>query len=605
MFKKIIFIVLILSVTNAAIAQKKTGRDSAMFYKKVQKFSKKNKFRQQVYKLIFEPIDTAKTNLILRPKKQSLKKYSGKTIRFINIVTLDPFGYSVSDTTRKPSDWAERLGNRFHLKTKKNTVKNLILLKVNQQLDSLLVEESERLLRTQRYIASVTTEVKFVSKNKDSVDVFFRVFDSWSFIPSASADSDQTTIEINERNFLGLGHKTDNTFVHRFSDSKKAYNLNYIVPNFKNTFIKSALNYQIDLNDNYKTNLSIERTFFSPLTKWASGVNFEQQFLRDSISDSNNNTVLQDFKFNIQDYWVGHSFRFRDSKKVNDRLTNLIVSARFFNRNYLQKPSIQFDSIGYFESENLFLGAVGISFRKFVRDKYIFNSGIIEDVPIGKVVGFTAGLLNKNQTSNLYIGGRFSTGDYFRLGYLSFNVEVGSYFANSKSKQSAFTIQGNYFTNLISIKNWKLRQFIKQNVTIGGDRLNFSPDLLTINGQNGISGFESNLIGTQKFVFTIQTQFFTPYRFIGFRLNPFIDFAIAGLGDAQSNLLKNSFYKKIGIGLIINNDYLVFSAFQISLSYYPNMPPFGENIFKTNAFRSSDFGFQDFEFGKPQTISFR
>ena len=605
MFKKIFFIVLFICWSSIASAQVKVQEDSALFYKKIQKFSKKNKFRQQVCRLIFEPIDTAKTNPILRPKKQSLKRYSGKTIRKIQIETLDPFGYSVADTARKPNHWAEKLGNRLHLKTKQNAVRNQILLKENQPLDSLLLQESERLLRTQRYIASVTTVVKFANKNKDSVDVYFRVFDSWSFIPTGSFSSEKTTIEITERNFAGLGHTTDNVFVNRFSDNKKAYNLNYIIPNFKNTFIRTSINYQIDLNDNYKTNLAVERTFFSPVTKWAGGVNIEQQFLKDSIADVVGNKVLHNFKFNIQDYWAGRSFRLENSKKVNDRLTNLIISARFLNKKYLERPSVQFDSVGYYDSEKLYLVGVGIAFRKFVQDKYIFNSGIVEDVPIGKIIGITTGILDKNQNKRLYLGARFSSGDYYRLGYLSFNIEAGTYFQNSNSVQSSFTLQGNYFTNLLSFGQWKVRQFIKPQLTIGGNRLNFLPDFLSINGVNGISGFDSTIRGTQKFVFTIQTQFFTPYRLFGFRLNPFIDFAIAGLGNAQKPILSNSFYKKIGIGLIINNDYLVFSAFQLSLSYYPNMPPIGENVFKTNAFQSSDFGFQDFEFGKPQTASYR
>ena len=605
MFRKIFFIVIFFSLLNPIFAQIKVKQDSALLYKKIQKFSKKNKFRQQFYKLIFEPIDTKRTNPILRPKKQNLRIFEGKIVKKIIITTLDPFGYSVSDTTRKPRNWTERLGNGFHLKTKNNAVKNQMLLRENEPLDSLLLQESERLLRTQRYISSVTTAVKFSGKSKDSVDVYFRVLDSWSFIPTGEFTGAKATVELNERNFAGLGHNFDNTFIHRFSDSKRGYNLNYIVPNFRNTFIRSAVNYQIDLDGNYKKNISIERTFYSAFTKWAGGVNVEQQLRRDTIFDLKKNKVFQNFKFNIQDYWAGRSFQLRDGFDLNDRSTNLIVSARYLNKKYVEKPSIQYDSIGYYNSEKLYLVGVGIAFRKFVQDKYIFNSGIVEDVPIGKIIGFTSGILDKNQNKRLYFGGRFSTGDYYKLGYFSFNLEAGSYFQQGKSYQSSFTFQGNYFTNLISFGNWKMRQFIKPQLTIGGNRLDFKPDFLSLNGINGISGFDSPLLGTHKFVFTIQTQFFTPYRFFGFRLNPYCDFAIAGLGSKQSNVLKNSLYKKVGIGLIISNDYLVFNSFQISLSYYPNIPPFGDNIFKTNAFQSADFGFQDFDFGKPQTTSYK
>jgi hypothetical protein len=66
----------------------------------------------------------------------------------------------------------------------------------------------------------------------------------------------------------------------------------------------------------------------------------------------------------------------------------------------------------------------------------------------------------------------------------------------------------------------------------------------------------------------------------------------------------NKAYSKIGVGVLINNDYLVFSSFQLSLSYYPTIP-FQGNIFSTNAFETSDFGLQNFELAKPRTIQYK
>ena len=46
---------------------------------------------------------------------------------------------------------------------------------------------------------------------------------------------------------------------------------------------------------------------------------------------------------------------------------------------------------------------------------------------------------------------------------------------------------------------------------------------------------------------------------------------------------------------MLSNDYLVFSSFQFSIAFYPKIPNEGENIFKTNNFNTSDFGYLDFE----------
>ena len=58
----------------------------------------------------------------------TLLKYEGKIIRNIKITTLDPFGYSDSDSTRQPKIFAQKAGNALHLKTKNIAIKNLLLI---------------------------------------------------------------------------------------------------------------------------------------------------------------------------------------------------------------------------------------------------------------------------------------------------------------------------------------------------------------------------------------------------------------------------------------------------------------------------------------------
>jgi hypothetical protein len=77
------------------------------------------------------------------------------------------------------------------------------------------------------------------------------------------------------------------------------------------------------------------------------------------------------------------------------------------------------------------------------------------------------------------------------------------------------------------------------------------------------------------------------------------------LGDASNGFSKSRPYSQIGLGVMIKNEYLVFNTFQISISYFPAIPGIGNNVFKSNSFSTTDFGFQDFEIGKPSTIVFQ
>ncbi len=80
---------------------------------------------------------------------------------------------------------------------------------------------------------------------------------------------------------------------------------------------------------------------------------------------------------------------------------------------------------------------------------YIFRFGVIEDVPVGKVFGLTAGYQIKPDSRRPYMGLRFSFGNYNQWGYLSSNFEYGTFFNGSHAEQGVFTAGINYFTGLV------------------------------------------------------------------------------------------------------------------------------------------------------------
>jgi hypothetical protein len=106
-------------------------------------------------------------------------------------------------------------------------------------------------------------------------------------------------------------------------------------------------------------------------------------------------------------------------------------------------------------------------------------------------------------------------------------------------------------------------------------------------------------------LFTSQTQFYAPWNFIGFHFGPYFNFSLGMLGDAAKGFRESKLYSQIGLGVLIKNDNLVMNAFQISISFYPVIPGKGNNVYKLNSFQTTDFGFRDFEIGKPEPVVFR
>ncbi|MGQ7944258.1 hypothetical protein [Flavobacterium sp. WC2509] len=570
-------------------------------YSKIRNYSKKNNFTKTLHKLLFKSRKPKKKEELL--VLNDTVNYDGKIIRKINIITLDPFGYSVVDTTAEPNLWGERAGNRLHLKTKKIAIYNLLLIKKNTPYDHYKIQESERIIRSQKYVSAVRISKEFANKKSDSVDVTIRVLDSWSTIPRFSISSNQVSAGIKEKDFFGTGQQLDYRFTNRFSDGQNANEISYSIPNIKNTFISTVFYYNKDLDNNYSKSIDVERAFFSQLTKWAGGVYVGQVFKKDTLQRADLGYAYQRFKYNFEDVWAGKATKIYQDE--NEEITNLIITGRFLNIDYLESPTDEYDPNHFYSDERLILSGIGINRRKFIKDSYIFRNGMTEDVPIGKIYGLTFGYQNKNASWRPYLGGQISYGNYYKLGFLSMNFEAGTFFEESKTYQTSFLFEANYFTKLYSIGKWKLRQFINPKVLMGINHEDIIGDQLTINEDNGLAGFSAALYGADKMVLSLQTQTYSPNEVWGFRLNPYFNYTIAALGNSDNSISRNKAYSKFTIGVLISNDYLVFSSFQISLSYYPSIPLQGENVIKTNTFANSDYGLLSFELAKPRIIEYK
>ncbi len=602
----IIFHVLIFCTTGAALAQhKKDSTDIHGVYKKIEDYSSKRKLTNLIKDLLLHPVTTSTNPLVENPGIQVddvYTQFEGKIIRNINISTLDPFGYSVHDTTSYPRSFLEKSGNALHVKTLNQVILNRMLIQKYDKFDSLLVKESERLIRSQSYIHDVVVTTVSTAENSDSVDVFVRVIDLWSIIPDGALSSESLTFKLTEKNLGGLGHTISGSWWQNYMNGKNAFSAYYYVPNIKNTYINSRLGYSIDENKNYLKSLNIERPFFSPVARWAGGIYGAQQKQAGWIYE--NDTVRLDLqsKVNIQDYWAATAWQIFKGKTVTDRTTKLVLSGRLFSTRYLEKPIEQPDIMDYYTSEKFYLAGLGISSRKYVKQSYIFRFGTTEDVPVGITYGIVVGYQLKNH-ERWYWGLNHSWGNFFKWGYFGSNFEYGTFVNASYKTQGVFKVSLNYFSGLFSIGKWNFRQFAKPELTIGMNRATY--DRLTLNDGYGLNGFNSNVLsGTNRFLFIIQTQSYAPWNWLGFRFGPYINCSFGMLGNEETGFRNRRVYPQIGFGILIRNDYMVVNNIQLSFAFYPSIPGYGNNVLKGNPFRTTDFGFPDFVIGKPAVIEF-
>jgi len=579
--------------------------DSGHVYNRIERFSNQRKVTRLVFPLVFKPTKTIisgkPTATIQQDKPEPFIKYEGKIIRKITISSAAPFGYSVNDTLRKPHTFPERTGNKLHINSLPITIRNYLLIRRNEPFDSLLVMESERLVRKQRFVRDISLKTFLVSP--DSVDILIRVQDVWSIIPDGSFTTNSFSIKVREDNFLGTGHQFKYISNHELNSGKEAYELGYAIPNIDNSYVTASLGYILALDRSYSKNVRIERAFYSPYTRWAGGVLFSQVLQKDSVMLSESSRVFQKYRLNTNDYWAGSAWPLIAGRSEVERNTNMVVAGRWLRNRYLEKPADIIDTLNSFVDGSVYLASIGINSRKYIRDKYLFRFGVAEDIPVGRVYNISAGYELRNGIKTGYIGAKSSWGDFYKIGYMAGNLEYGTFFNKSGVREGALVAGFTYFTNLFEIGNWRFRQFLKSDIVIGFNRS--QDDRLVFNDYMSASGFDGRIgYNTRKLHLTVQTQSYAPWNLLGFRLGPFMTAIVGMPGDETRGFSRSRTYAYLGMGVLIKNDFLNASYFQISLSYYPIIPEFGRNVFRTNSFQPSDLGLQEFELGKPDFVAY-
>ncbi|MDO4230098.1 MAG: hypothetical protein Q4C98_09805 [Capnocytophaga sp.] len=573
------------------------------FYKNLRTSLKKNKLTRNLASLFSDVSQPASSKQIQKELSVDYKSYQGKIIRNIEVITLDPFGFDEKDLTKKPQKKIEIYGNALHNKTKNRTVKKQLLFKENKPMDSLLLMESERVLRSQHYIRRVQIRPMEISSVSDSVDIQVAVLDSWTMLFASDLSDKRGWMRVSEHNLFGLGHEAYllyRQYFSRFSDNGKGFG--YRAKNLWNSQIDIFTSYYVDYENMYSKQLAVERPFYSPYARWSGRIGYYESRYEDDIYllDSMYHPPV---RTKIFDAYGGYLIPIhRDNTMA---INNFIVSARYRNTNYVEIPPDFLSTDNYYADEELFLAKLSLNSTDFLKDRYIFRHGDIEDVSIGHSIFLTSGVLQKNKKTHPYFGLGFSTANYGRRGYHSLNFEAGSFFMKDNVKQSVIYGETIYFSNLFSLRNWHFRQFFRTSFVIGINRIDHPKDRISLRGVDGILGFDSDIYGTRKLILSTQTQAYSPFYWLGFRFNPFFNIDVGFLGKENDAFFKTDVYSKVAIGFYISNDFLMFRNFQFSFCYFPRVPKEGSHIFKIANIQNDDFRLQSFQYRPPNIVIYR
>ncbi len=602
-------------LTNNANAQDSTrpARDTLRLYKKIKKIAYKTRPTKLLYHAIF--VDVAPLKYEEKPLSDQQKaedpnaKYAGKYIRRIVVQVYDPFGYSVNDTTRKITNPFQKMGNRYHITTRHRIIENLLLFKADDPVDMLKFTESERILRETRYINDARIYIIGTSDTSDLVDVKVVVHDRWTLDAPVSGGITGGHVTLRDRNLLGSGQVYEQYIGYTIPDKFYDFRGRYDISNIKRSFISSAIFYATN-PDATMVGVSFDRPFFSPLAMWAGGVSSSKVWDTYKYTDSVEGAPALERRLPLSsinyDAWVAMSYKPGTGKRKNRRISGIILALRYAGTEYQTKPSYLIDTNKLHYNYSLVLGSVGYSLSKFYKDQYIFRFGANEDVPEGLVVQFLYGVIKREDIGWRYYNGFvLARGKHFdNFGYISAKATYGTFYNKDVANDATLNLNLMYFSNLHkNHANWYYRQFIYYKYVYGINKQSY--DKITLQPSE-LYGFNNGtILGSSKMLLNLESVFYAPYNLIGFKVAPVVLLGFGMLEAAHYKLLAGQVYQAYAVGLLLRNENLLTSSFEISYGLYPNLPDGNKHFYKFNPAISFKVKIDVFEIAKPETVVYQ
>lgn len=200
-----------------------------------------------------------------------------KTVRKIYINTLPIFDPANAQENFALYRWA----NSVHRYTRPAVIERLLLFSTGEQVDDHLLDESERLLRQENYIAD--SAIRVVRDCLDEVDLEVVTHEVWTLTPEISVKSSggdtSTSLGFRDANFLGSG-KSIGLGVKQEPDRNKLqfhYNDRYFQGKRLNLSVRVEKN-----SDGYYRSFDVRLPFYALDTRRSWGVGATESLLTQS-----------------------------------------------------------------------------------------------------------------------------------------------------------------------------------------------------------------------------------------------------------------------------------------------------------------------------------
>lgn len=580
-------------------------RDSLHYeYQTIKRLAYKNSWMTELYKLVFVDPRPNRLNVMrVENSENRFIRYRNKIINSISVKILPPYGYSVYDTLyeQKELDRIRKWANATHVSSSEFIIRRQLTLKPGMRVNPFDLVQNELIIRKLDNVDDVNIMLQIDERDSMFVNLSVICKDQYSW--GAELESNflnSFKVEVENRNFMGLGHQIKYQFSFKGNKEKQWGNyLNYVAHNMFGTHIDGEIGYRNDTYEKYFFS-KIERPMLTNQLNWGGGMKFSRIFYSEYLPDRHVEKLDTLFNYNSHDIWIGHAFEINPKFGYN---RNFYITSRFYSTIFKQRPPVSILDNQLYYNRYTYLCALTFRAIKYYKANLIYDFGRTEIIPSGFFSTLVGGV-ESNEYDNLgYIGGQ-GIWSYFSNRterYYFISASYGTHLNRKKMERGILQIRTGHISNLCSWGDYKFRFHGHLDYTKGVNRY---PDDYLYLGEYNIHGFESDTLkGKERISVSLGTTLFFPFIKKGFRasLTSFVDFGT--IGQQNKSVLHSQLYWGIGATLALRNDNLIFKNIAISLIYYPSKPS-DVNHFKMIMSGRRKDQFIDFEVREPKRIQF-
>lgn len=463
--------------------------------------------------------------------------------------------------TDQPLAAPYRLANSLHITTRQSTIASQLLFKPGDPFSRKQLDETERLLRGQRYLNEASiVPVRYNTDN--TIDVVVRVHDVWTLSPGVSfgrkGGANHTKAEFEDTNFLGLGKHL--SLSRESNVDRTAWQLSYKDPNVLGSRWKLATSYA-NLSDGGEKVFNLSRPFYSFDSRWSFDLGAGDT--TNTISEYALGHVVDRYRMHEQLFSVGGGI---SQGLIDGWTTRYLGGMRYESRAFDALPGL---SRGTAPEDRVFSYPwIGI---EVVEDQYLKTRdldqiGRTEDIYLGNLarleVGYATTAMGSTRDafmlrSALRSGTAFSADQYI-LGSIDFTGRL----EGGDLDNGMMELATRYY-----LRHSPHQVFFASLSTSIASHLDPEQQLL-LGGENGLRGYPLRyLAGSTQALITLEERFYTrwqPLKLVNVGAAVFFDagrswgrdrYAGVGASNALNGALANStdagdgWLKDIGIGL--------------------------------------------------------